>query len=43
MITREMYDEALSELCKNDIVMRGRDGQIRLMKPTTNVEKDLGF
>jgi len=38
MITREMYDESVNELCKNDILARGRDGQIRLMKQAANVE-----
>uniref|UniRef100_A0A915IQT9 MCM domain-containing protein n=1 Tax=Romanomermis culicivorax TaxID=13658 RepID=A0A915IQT9_ROMCU len=33
MITRELYEEALNELCKNDILARGREGQVRLVKP----------
>jgi len=38
LVTRELFDEAINELAKNDVIMRGRDGQVRLQRQVASTE-----
>ncbi|VDP36037.1 unnamed protein product [Soboliphyme baturini] len=33
MVSREIFEEAVNELCKNDVLVRGRESRLRLSKP----------